>query len=616
MAKIFETQLEKGSYLDKIGLYPATTIEKNIVRTDRGLAFDIIGVNYLWFITAYAGFVTSKLDVGDTFSGEIWVKFRDVSTVQHICGWAIGGDRWALGITGGELRWSELGGDEVSGGSLETNRWYHIVFTQNDSNVFSLYLDNIELTGNTANASHFGGFNFIVGANASGGSNIIGTIAKCRLYDHLLTAKEREMGLKELNAAQLVTIEKYPRHYPHSKPTDLSNEPGLVQAFNMISSNSVIVDIAGGNNCIAGVDTIQSSLNGAYFNGVNSRVYFTRWTPGKTYTICCRVKPYDLLEFDILANGSSSTNFFNINNGTTVTQRVTTGGSANAIVSYSANEWVDIVITRNGDINTIVYFNGVAQAKVLDADSDFAIREIGSRSTSSYANGEIEEILIYNYAFTEAQAIAYHNKFARRVVLIEDFRFDPVGTAVPRGWIKGTGVYTINELSSQDAVLKHLNKGTKYLQCVTAGTIAIPSKSAYGTWEYLLYKGDTTTQPSVQFVSADINFTSVGNYHQMFDTSERTRLRKESTDHVYTNTSYVNFNIWYGIKITRSKAGVFYLYIKGGSFGSDYILWNMTGGSGTNPTTDIVTKVSEYFVLDFDAGDLIANIKITEGVIQ
>jgi hypothetical protein len=37
---------------------------------------------------------------------------------------------------------------------------------------------------------------------------------------------------------------------------------------------------------------------------------------------------------------------------------------------------------------------------------------------------------------------------------------------------------------------------------------------------------------------------------------------------------------------------------------------------GSNPVTDNTNKTSEYFVLDFDASDRIANIKITEGVVQ
>ena len=37
----------------------------------------------------------------------------------------------------------------------------------------------------------------------------------------------------EFLQAQPLAIEKYPRYNPHSKPTDLSNEVGLVAAYNM-----------------------------------------------------------------------------------------------------------------------------------------------------------------------------------------------------------------------------------------------------------------------------------------------------------------------------------------------------------------------------------------------
>lgn len=40
------------------------------------------------------------------------------------------------------------------------------------------------------------------------------------------------------------------------------------------------------------------------------------------------------------------------------------------------------------------------------------------------------------------------------------------------------------------------------------------------------------------------------------------------------------------------------------------------GDSGTNPVTDNTYTTSEYFVLDIDAGDRIANIKLTDGIKQ
>jgi hypothetical protein len=68
------------------------------------------------------------------------------------------------------------------------------------------------------------------------------------------------------------------------------------------------------------------------------------------------------------------------------------------------------------------------------------------------------------------------------------------------------------------------------------------------------------------------------------------------------------------MKITRTKDGEFYVYVKGGTFGNDWTLIVESGGS--NPVTENTNTESEYFVLDFDAGDRVANITILDGVVQ
>ncbi len=57
--------------------------------------------------------------------------------------------------------------------------------------------------------------------------------------------------------------------------------------------------------------------------------------------------------------------------------------------------------------------------------------------------------------------------------------------------------------------------------------------------------------------------------------------------------------------------GIFYVFVKGGDFGAnDWTL--VTATLGTNPTAASVTyTTSNYFVLDFDVGDRITNIKIS-----
>jgi len=80
--------------------------------------------------------------------------------------------------------------------------------------------------------------------------------------------------------------------------------------------------------------------------------------------------------------------------------------------------------------------------------------------------------------------------------------------------------------------------------------------------------------------------------------------------------SYVQAGIWYTTKITRTYAGVFTIYTKGGSFGNTYRLISASGGSGSNPCTDIAYTVSQYFVFyPGAANQCFANLKIYDGIV-
>ena len=171
--------------------------------------------------------------------------------------------------------------------------------------------------------------------------------------------------------------------------------------------------------------------------------------------------------------------------------------------------------------------------------------------------------------------------------------------------------------------LPTFTNGTKYLENVTAGTLAIPSKQAYGTWEFDWYKGSDSTVPMFNFmVSKASAYNQNSNNGHMFYVSVNEGLilyRITASGLVATNlstaNSYITINTWYRIKITRSLAGVFTVYIKGGTFGNtSWTLVSVTGGSGANPFTNINHTTSEYFSIDLDAGDRITNIVFKEGI--
>lgn len=212
-------------------------------------------------------------------------------------------------------------------------------------------------------------------------------------------------------------------------------------------------------------------------------------------------------------------------------------------------------------------------------------------------------------------------------IYTETFTYRGIGTGTNRCEIRASGATTavVDDFSIVEIdPLPTLTKGSKYLECVTEGNLGIPCNQSYGTWEFDLYTTGTT-QPFIHFTANNLNtYGGAGftGYMMFFYSDGRIDLTRSNSGGSGSNlfrtatTGYVK-NTWYRIKITRSTAGVFTVLMKGGALtptaGYDgYTL--ITPASGTNPVTDTTYTSSQYLVLELDAGDRIANIKLTQGV--
>jgi hypothetical protein len=183
----------------------------------------------------------------------------------------------------------------------------------------------------------------------------------------------------------------------------------------------------------------------------------------------------------------------------------------------------------------------------------------------------------------------------------------------------GDVLYISNVSVSEIPSLPSLDKGAKYLECTSDGTVAIPSTQAYGEWEFDWYKGSDTNNISVYFICPfiDISAGYIGAYRIIILSTEAFYLQKPGNSLLYTKDSYIENNTWYRFKITRTLDGEFCLYIKGGEFGTnDWTLASVTGGGGSNPATDNGNTISNYFVLDSDSGDRFANLEMRNLVRQ
>jgi len=149
----------------------------------------------------------------------------------------------------------------------------------------------------------------------------------------------------------------------------------------------------------------------------------------------------------------------------------------------------------------------------------------------------------------------------------------------------------------------------KYDGLVNAGDgIAyINQDKAYGTWEFDVNKYTTADEVRIHFISSDETPT---NYYTIFFRNDfKLQLGKDGFLLFRTAAPYFANDIDYRIKVTRSLAGVFTVYIKGGSFGWDD--WTtVVADSGSNPVTNNDYTTSNYLVVDLDNTDTVSNLKI------
>lgn len=459
-----------------------------------------------------------------------------------------------------------------------------------------------------------------------------GDVAYIALHDTVLTTSEINDYQKMFNNLKPLAKNKYNVN-PYIKPTDLSQYKGsgagqgLVVAYNMVPVAGILPDISGNGYNMNRTGTPLQTLNGVKFNSNGGYNIASTFNLRQDWTVCVRANFPDecgggaaYLWDPLFGCGSSYTNGFVLSPG-----RFLTYDGSGRIVSFTALALFKGLSSTYTVVHTIAdktckaYFNGAYVGQVTYVND--LVNNVGTfnidANAGTFGNEEIVDARLYNRVLSLQEIKDYHNQFAKQIYLREHFE-DALadGTNVlPRGWIKGTGSYKIIELTANDPVLKHLVKGTKMLQCTVAGTIAIPSNWAYGAVEFDWYKGGEVNQPYIRVISDIIApiYTPGNNYNIGLYSDESIYFNRIDATIIRTVISYFTNFTWYRTRITRTKAGVFTLRIKGGAFvptaGYDgWTLVSVAGGSGTNPVSDSTYTTSNFLVLDLDAGDRFGNL--------
>ena len=186
----------------------------------------------------------------------------------------------------------------------------------------------------------------------------------------------------------------------------------------------------------------------------------------------------------------------------------------------------------------------------------------------------------------------------------------------PRFYVGGAGIAHWTEFD--DVSVKEIDANEKVIECTTGGLLYTESQQSYGIWEFSLYKATTGTFPIISFITNQLSaFNAAGSNGYLFALNIAEQLEcGKFTNGVYgakaiSAPSYITWATWYTIRITRSLANVFSMYIKGGVFKN----WTLAVAP-SNPFTEPTHTSSKFFVVDIDAGDKFCGLTQLTGVVS
>jgi hypothetical protein len=468
---------------------------------------------------------------------------------------------------------------------------------------------------------------YLLGGPNSGNYIFNGLCYKIIVYQGAITQSEYSNQYNKFLTGQLINKPTYFPIQPQQKDNH-SDDNGLIAAYNMIPSQGKLLNIstdnpANGNNARqydASVYNLYSSglrLVGTIKEGVitSNRTYQSYNFPNSptlqfnNFTICLIYKASTT--GNLYLGGGTGASSIQIYMGAVIYFR--DNASNLAILSYLPpynNTWNTIIITKaNGLIS--LYANGLFVTSVNMTTYTY-FEPIGL-FTASTLRTIIGDIRFYNRVISNQEIKTYHNNFASKVVLEEDFTNYPVGASKLNTWVGGvpSTVVSIAEITTQRLVSygNIIKLGTRYIS--GSSFTGLPSTTAYGTWSWF-FKGTSNYSTGLYFdfittarrgaVAATgyrIGFTAPVSSTAPFISMYLARFTLSGGNNTYI-VNNITINIpqanWHNLVVKRYNNG---------------LIVGILNGIQVFSYTDNTYTVSQYFLF-YNA--LLTNLKITQGV--
>jgi len=617
MSLVFDINNQLGSLKD---LQTGNNLTNNnsclIKKTEKGR-----GINLTSSSSQYLS-ESSNTRQYSVYSIEVWVNFSDVSSRKCVFSLGTTGDSDIIGIgvqsgvgSATNLLYGNFTGSwrtADSGIIPIVGKWYHCIAI-NDGSQMTFYVDG-QLKATTAGSGAMSLQESIwLGArhDSSNYNYFDGNISRSRMWNHVLSTEEIQNLYNEfLNSRNIeVAVRKFRQD---GYKINVDDDSSLV-AYYDFASKSRALDLTNNHNdgTLTGGNILFSD-KGAKGDGSG---YFATGdiNLGTSSTIIMNIK-FPSAANKVLWRDSSteywhwvSTTSFRVRQGDFDETWTTASDGLPNLTNQEA-----IITTVKANDSVTLYINGVSYGTMTNGTGTATTFD-NIFSNAGAWDGIIKSVELYNRVLSETEVKNRWNKIARQKELyIEGTNWNAIGNTITSGKVGDFDIQSGSFKVEEDS-------NGKYIESVADGVISTQSKSAYGTWEFEVYKGADANVSRIQFIDDNKTGGDAGGYDFRLENNETIKLAKTGVAVLFeTAASYIQNNTWYKVRITRTLDGEFTVYIKSDEDNNfeDWTLVDPTGGSGTNPVTDTAYTTSNYFVPDLDTGDRIKNIKISKGVEQ
>jgi hypothetical protein len=210
---------------------------------------------------------------------------------------------------------------------------------------------------------------------------------------------------------------------------------GLVAAYNMIPSpDGVLVDISGNGNNGTITGDVASFNDGLYAGGESaviplaSDIELKLYSGEASFAFRIRENKGTGTSCPILGYNTAAFSMIEISGTDVITLESDTNSDVATITFPRDDKWHDVVISCNAGVVSM-YLDGASQTVTGSLTDDITFNRLLQCRNIQHYSGWIADLRLFNYAFSEQEAIDYHNSF-QKLTKRSVFSDHPVGSTI------------------------------------------------------------------------------------------------------------------------------------------------------------------------------------------